>query len=82
MLDRYDYELEDVMIPTEENELIKLKKEIEQLKKEKQFIIDFIEKECIYDEHLMGYVRGIERKDIGTLVYKLTGKSPRDLERK
>jgi hypothetical protein len=29
----------------------------------------------------MGYVRGIERKDTATLVYKLTGKYPRDLDR-
>ena len=29
----------------------------------------------------MGYVRGIERKDTSTLVYKLTGKYPRDIER-
>lgn len=57
-------------------------KEIQELKKQKQEALEFIEKMCIYDEHLMGYVRGIERKDTGTLVYKLTGKFPRDLERK
>lgn len=57
-------------------------KEIQELKKQKQEVLDFIEKTCIYDEHLMRYVRGIERKDTSTLVYKLTGKSPRDLERK
>lgn len=56
-------------------------KEIQDLKKQKQEVLDFIEKTCIYDEHLMGYVRGIERKDTSTLVYKLTGKYPRDIER-
>lgn len=55
--------------------------EIQELKKQKQEVLDFIEKICIYDEHLMGYVRGIERKDTSTLVYKLTGKYPRDIER-
>lgn len=74
MLDRYDYELEDVMIPTEENELIKLKKEIEQLKKEKQFIIDFIEKECIYDEHLQGYIFDLPKGKVRTLMYELNKK--------
>jgi hypothetical protein len=56
-------------------------KELQELKKQKQEALEFIEKSCIYDEHLMGYVRGIERKDTGTLVYKLTGKYPRDIER-
>jgi hypothetical protein len=64
-----------------ESSIYYLKKEIEQLKKQKQEVLDFIEKKCIYDEHLMGYVRGIERKDTATLVYKLTGKYPRDLDR-
>lgn len=57
-------------------------KEIQELKKQKQEALEFIEKMCIYDEHLMGYVRGIERKDTGTLVYKLTGKYPREIKRK
>ena len=56
-------------------------KEIQELKKQKQEVLEFIEKLCVYDEHLMGYVRGIERKDTGTLVYKLTGNYPRDIER-
>lgn len=56
-------------------------KELQELRKQKQEVLDFIEKTCIYDEHLMGYVRGIERKDTGKLVYKLTGKYPRDIKR-
>lgn len=56
-------------------------KELQELRKQKQEVLDFIEKTCIYDSHLMGYVRGIERKDTSTLVYKLTGKYPRDIER-
>jgi hypothetical protein len=56
-------------------------KEIQELKKQKQEALEFIEKSCIYDEHLMGYVRGIERKDTSTLVLKLTGKHPRDIKR-
>ena len=63
-------------------EIQELKMKIKKLEEEKQFIIDYINKECVYDEHLQGYNFGIERKDTGTLVYKLTGKSPRDLERK
>lgn len=62
-------------------EIQELRRKVNKLEEEKQFIIDYINKECVYDEHLMGYVRGIERKDTGTLVYKLTGKYPRDIER-
>lgn len=82
MLDRYDYEIEDVMLPEEKDELVKLKEELKLLKQRQKDILDFIEQTCIYDEHLMGYVRGIERKDTSILVYKLTGKSPRDIDRK
>ena len=59
-----------------------LRRKIKQLEESRKATLEYIEKICVYDEHLMGYVRGIERKDTGTLVYKLTGKSPRDLERK
>ena len=67
---------------TEKDKLIQdLKRKIEQLENQKKDTLQFIEEECQYDNHLMGYVRGIERKDTGTLVYKLTGKSPRDIKR-
>lgn len=56
-------------------------KEIQELKKQKQEVLDFIEKTCIYDNRLMGYNKGIERCETGKLVYKLTGKYPRDIER-
>ncbi len=59
-----------------------LRRKVKQLEESRKATLEYIEKICVYDEHLMGYVRGIERKDTGTLVYKLTGKSPRDLERK
>lgn len=63
-------------------EIQELRRKIKQLEESRKATLEYIEKLCVYDEHLMGYVRGIERKDTGTLVYKLTGKSPRDLERK
>ena len=63
-------------------EIQELKRKVKQLEEIRKDTLEYIEKICVYDEHLMGYVRGIERKDTGTLVYKLTGKSPRDLERK
>lgn len=80
MLDRYDYEIEDVIID-EKNELLELKKELELYKQRQKDTLQFIEETCQYDSHLMGYVRGIERKDTSTLVLKLTGKYPRDLRR-
>lgn len=80
MLDRYDYEIEDVII-NEKNELLELKKELELYKQRQKDTLDFIEDTCSYDEHLLGYVRGIERKDTSALVLKLTGKHPRDIKR-
>jgi hypothetical protein len=67
---------------TEKDKLIQdLKRKIELLEKQKQDTINFIEDICIYDNHLMGYCNGIQRKDTGTLVYKLTNKYPRDIKR-
>lgn len=63
-------------------EIQELKRKVKQLEESRKATLEYIEKLCVYDDHLMGYVRGIERKDTATLVYKLTGKSPRDLERK
>lgn len=81
MLDRYDYEIEDVMLPEEKDELVKLKEELKLLKQRQKDTLEFIEETCSYDEHLLGYVRGIERKDTSKLVLKLTGKHPRDIKR-
>ena len=67
---------------TEKDKLIQdLKRKIEEYENRKKDTLQFIEKTCQYDSHLMGYNRGIERKDTGTLVLKLTGKYPRDLRR-
>jgi hypothetical protein len=57
-------------------------KELQELKKQKQEALEFIEQKCVYDSHLLGYTHGLERKDTSTLVYKLTGKYPRDIKRK
>ena len=58
-----------------------LKRKIEEYKQRQKDTLQFIEETCSYDEHLLGYLRGIERKDTSTLVYKLTGKFPRELKR-
>ena len=65
----------------EDLEIQELKMKIKKLEEQRKATLEYIEKLCVYDKHLMGYVRGIERKDTGTLVYKLTGKYPRDIER-
>lgn len=62
-------------------EIQELKRKVKQLEQQKQDTLNFIEQKCVYDNHLLGYSNGIERKDTGTLVYKLTGKSPRDIKR-
>lgn len=58
-----------------------LKKTLEEYKQRQKDTLQFIEETCQYDSHLMGYNRGIERKDTGTLVLKLTGNHPRELKR-
>lgn len=58
-----------------------LKKQIKLLEQRQNNTLKFIENTCQYDLHLMGYSRGIERKDTGILVYKLTGKNPKDIKR-
>ena len=67
---------------TEKDKLIQdLKRKIEEYENRKKDTLQFIEETCQYDKRLMGYNFGIERKDTGTLVLKLTGKHPRELKR-
>jgi hypothetical protein len=49
-------------------------KEIDRLKKEKQFIIDFIENECVYDKHLQGYCFDLKKGKVRSLMYKINPK--------
>ena len=63
-------------------EIQELKRKVKQLEESRKDTLEYIEQKCLYDSHLLGYTNGIERKDTATLVYKLTGKYPRDIERK
>lgn len=63
-------------------EIQELRRKVKQLEEIRKDTLEYIERLCVYDDHLMGYVRGIERKDTSTLVLKLTGKYPRDIKRK
>ena len=49
-------------------------KEIQELKKQKQEALEFIEKRCTYDDHLQGYCMGLTPGEVRTLVLKLGGK--------
>ena len=53
-------------------EIQKLKKEIKLLKKQKENTLKYINKKCVYDEHLQGYCMGLNTGEVRTLVYKLT----------
>lgn len=44
MLDRYDYEIEDVILPDEKNELLELKKELEKFKLQDKIIKEELER--------------------------------------
>ena len=48
-----------------------LSQKIEQLKKERQFIIDFIEENCVYDDHQLGYCFDLPKGKVRTLMYTL-----------
>lgn len=48
-------------------------KKIDELKKERQEIIDFIEQKCVYDEHLIGYCFDLKKGDVRRLMFKLKG---------
>ena len=47
---------------------------IQELEKQKQEILDFINKECVYDKHLQGYCFGLKPGQVKTLVLKLGDK--------
>jgi hypothetical protein len=48
-----------------------LKMKIKKLEEEKQFIIDYINKECVYDEHLIGYCFDLPKGKVRTLMYRI-----------
>ena len=48
-----------------------LKRKVKQLEEEKQFIIDYINKECVYDKHLQGYCFDLKKGKVRTLMYKI-----------
>jgi hypothetical protein len=49
-------------------------KELQELKKQKQEALEFIEKRCTYDDHLQGYCMGLTPGEVKILVLKLGGK--------
>ena len=55
-------------------EIQELKRKVKQLKKEKQYIINYIENECIYDEHLKSYCFDLSRGKVRTLMNKINPK--------
>lgn len=48
-------------------------KELQELRKQKQEVLDFIEKRCTFDSHLQGFCMGLSAGDIKTLVLKMGG---------
>lgn len=52
-------------------EIQELRRKVKRLEEEKQFIIDYINKECVYDKHLMGYCMGLTPGKVRTLMYKI-----------
>ena len=48
-------------------------KEIQELKKQKQEALEFIEKKCTFDSHLQGFCMGLSAGEVKTLVLKMGG---------
>lgn len=57
-----------------ETSLYYANEEIKKLKQERQFIINFIEKECVYDEHMQNYCFDLSKSKVRTLMNKLNNK--------
>ena len=59
---------------TEKDLLIQdMREKIKKLEEQKQEIIDYIDKKCVYDEHLQGYCFDLKKGEVRTLMYKLKG---------
>lgn len=54
-------------------EIQELKRKVKQLENQKQNLIEYIEKKCVWDDHLQGYCMGLTPGEIKTLVLKLKG---------
>ena len=48
-------------------------KELQELKKQKQEALEFIEKKCTFDSHLQGFCMGLSAGEVKTLVLKMGG---------
>ena len=48
---------------------------IMQLEMEKKEALEYIEQNCVYDNHLQGYIYGLKSGEIKTLVLKLGGRN-------
>lgn len=52
-------------------EIQNLKIELKKTKKKLNYINKFINKECIYDEHLQGFIFDLPKGKVRTLMYEL-----------
>ncbi len=52
-------------------EIQDLKNKVNKLEEEKQYIVDYINKECIYDEHLQGYCFDLKAGKVRSLMYRI-----------
>lgn len=46
---------------------------LNELEKQKKDALEYINKKCVYDEHLQGFCMGLSAGEIKTLVLKLGG---------
>lgn len=64
----------NMVIGYKENKMTEKDKKIQDLKRQLEFIKEYIEEKCVYDEHLQGYCFDLKAGDVRTLMLKLKGK--------
>lgn len=51
-----------------------LTKELKETKQKLEYVKEYINKNCVYDEHLQGYCFNLSKGKVRTLMYKLKEK--------
>ncbi len=57
-----------------------LKREIEKLKEQKEYILNVIDEECIWDEHEWGYINDFSKSKVRTLMMEFNKREPLEIK--
>ena len=54
-------------------EIQELRRKVKKLEESRKDTLEYIEKKCVFDEHLQGFCMGLSAGEVKTLVLKLGG---------